>query len=746
MKYVRNPMKKVCIMGLLFIAGLAALPAHARAGGEKHKKHKEIFFLVFFNGLDVSDFTRHDAPNLRRACEKGAAGLLNNRVYGRRSQESIYLTVNTSSFVSCDSTCRMGFSADEVTPLGEPVGKLFLRNSGVTPRPNNLLNFSPNRIINAYDESRRFIVPPHVGLLGDMLGAAGIDVYAFGNSDYRSFRSVNMMREITIVGMDRNGITKYGDVSGRMLMEDQTYPFGVRLNDEALFTRLSRIKRKPALVIIEFSDFQRADMNRDNMTPDVYEELLDRIFQRADKLLGRLMDQVDEKGGRLLIAVPRQSSVSKNEMGLAALYGPGIAPGEAASDTTHRPGIVTLIDITPTITDFFGLEKTEDMYGAPMASVSAAPYSFEDLARQNANISLVDSLARNAFFYFFGILSAVCFGLILLVRESDSQWRRWARFMIYVLSIMALLVNVPSLFPTVPFGIPFSAAAAASIFLAWILLRVFVKRELPVVLISGVTAIVLVLDLFTGARLGLNSIFGYSTNFGGRFFGYGNIQMAQLIGAIGALFVHAALTHKWTRTQLALAAVVLGIVCCVLFALPGLATNFGGALAAIAVFGFMCLFLMNVRFTPRNAALLGLVFAALGAAFVAASVLIPAVGNTHFGAFGARIYNADWNYIFSVITMKLKLNLITFRAAYWSLMFLSLVIFLPLVWSSNRDKIAGFLMEHPSLHPVCKAIFWGGIAGFAVNDSGLAVPCLIWFYPVSVLILAFRRKISTENH
>jgi hypothetical protein len=283
----------------------------------------------------------------------------------------------------------------------------------------------------------------------------------------------------------------------------------------------------------------------------------------------------------------------------------------------------------------------------------------------------------------------------------------------------------------------------------------------------GIGWLVQVVDVLTGAWLQLDTVFGYSPVVAGRFAGVGN-QSFALLAATAVLLVAggwAVLTHRygrpvvanpaagdvrpvsgagaaglpdggrrlvgwWWRGALGGAVVVL-VVTVVVDGAGGLGADVGGVLAAVPGFAVLLALLAGVRLGWRKAVgILGLTVLVIGG-FAVVDLLRPAGSRTHLGRFVAGVGSGDT----LVIERKVAANLNVLTSSAWTWLVPVVCAFL-VVWGVRRTGVLDRLRGRvPGLGAALVALAVVGGLGFALNDSGIAVPTMMAAVLVPYLVL-----------
>jgi hypothetical protein len=254
---------------------------------------------------------------------------------------------------------------------------------------------------------------------------------------------------------------------------------------------------------------------------------------------------------------------------------------------------------------------------------------------------------------------------------------------------------------------------------------------LPPLLLLAATALVLLVDVFVGAPLQIDTAFGYGGGaiVAGRFTGYGN-----LAGGLLTLSVIAATTGIWGLLQLrrrggavpssravaAIGAVYLATV--VVTGLPGLGRDVGGVLAIVPGFVIVLAVLTGIRLTWRRLALVGLATVGALAVFGVVDLLRPPEQRGHLGRLIDQTAGEQGTSgLLTVIQRKVDANLTILGSSVWSIVIPVAFAFLAfLIWRPPRTMEA--LLRLPGV----RALLVGSLAtcGLAavLNDSGIAIP------------------------
>jgi hypothetical protein len=596
----------------------------------------------------------------------------------------------------------------------------------------------------------RLLYGAEVGALGSALGEAGMVGAVIGNADREAeldlgVEPLQAHREAALAVVDADGAVRSGAVGPELLTRDPDAPLGIRLDADAVVDAFDR-SADAEVVVVELSDLDRADVFRPYATRSAADAARSRALASTDELLARLLERVDPADDLVLVLAPTAPR-GPAQLTVAAVAGPGVEPGLALSGTTGRAGYVTLPDVAPTIVSALGLDQPGAMNGAPMSSAGGgAPDAgtWRERAADNER-ALFRNRATGPLTVVFIVLVVLALGLAALAlsrRPARSGLRRLAALLQLVVLAVPLVTYLAGLVREDRLGVVGSivavlvaavvvAAAARAVGTTAFGRDPATTAFLPPLLLLGATALVLLVDVFVGAPLQIDTAFGYGGGaiVAGRFTGYGN-----LAGGLLTLAVIAAATGTWGLLQLrrratggpsrravgAIAALFLFTV--VVTGLPGLGRDVGGILAIVPGFAIVLAVLTGTRLGWRRLALVAVATAGLLAAFGVVDLLRPPERRGHLGRLISQTAGDEGTSgLATVLQRKVAANLTILGSSVWSIVIPVAFAFIAfLIWRPPRTMAA--LLRLPGV----RAFLVGSLAtcGLAavVNDSGIAIP------------------------
>ncbi|WP_454299915.1 hypothetical protein [Salana multivorans] len=270
----------------------------------------------------------------------------------------------------------------------------------------------------------------------------------------------------------------------------------------------------------------------------------------------------------------------------------------------------------------------------------------------------------------------------------------------------------------------------------------------PLGIIAGLTALVLAVDVVTGASLQLSAVMGVPVLVAGRFYGFNNTAFALFTTACILLVVAITnpLVRRGQRRLAALVVAAVGIIATVLDGAPSIGADFGGPPAIVPAFALLTLMALGVRLTWRR--IVTVLGAAVGATLLFAFVdyLRPPASRSHLGRFVETLLDGGaWDVVVRKLEANLRILANNRPLTILALAGVALVVFVlarPLSkaisepgggrfgWLSGGAPISQMGDVTPMLRPGLVALAVAMGIGFALNDSGIAIPA----YGVSLAV------------
>lgn len=485
---------------------------------------------------------------------------------------------------------------------------------------------------------------------------------------------------------------------------------------------------------------------------------------------------VDRRVAEVLRAAPADAQVLVASLADAgrserlrpvALTGPEVPAGSLFSTSTRQPALIQLSDLTATVLAEAGVPVPAEVGGAPLevtpvagATTAGARERLQALTDYDQASHEVHNLVQP----FFNGWVYLQLGIYLLVavvwrRRWGSSATRW-RLLRTVAVVAAVASTVPvstflaNLLPWWRYSSPLLAVVGSvGVFVLAISALALLgpwRRWLfgPLTVVSTVTLVVLAMDVMTGSRLQLSSLMGLQPVVAGRFYGMGNVTFALF--ATADLLLCTAVANRLRadgRRGLAAASVlVIGLAAVLVDASPMWGSDFGGPPALLPGLAYLLLAVLDIRFTWRKGLL---VLAGTVTFLVVVAVLDwlrPVSSQSHLGRFVQTVIDGGaWD----VIRRKGAQNLAILFGNPLSLLVpvgLFLVIYIlarPTSWGARSLDRA--YERAPLLRPGLISLVITLTLGFALNDSGVAIPAVGATLAIPLVIAVSVRSLEDED-
>ncbi len=712
-------MRRVAALAALAVAGSLVLAPSAGADEPEPVTRVLILSLPTLSWDDIGPELTH----LQALFAESAVADLSTRILDPQTSPGAgYATVSAGTraegVLEVDG---LAFAPDERYGVDQ-AGEVFTRRTGAPPGDGLVVLGLPQ--LRAHNEDLQF--EAEIGALGDALNGGGVRTGVVANADRREVGQGWVLGRQAVTALVAGpGRVDGGRTDRGLLLEDPAAPSGVRLDLDAVEEAFDESWTDRSVVLVEASDLSRVDLDRRSLSGAQRAEAFAQALASTDDLVGRLLEHVDPATDAVLVIGPYDRSRTSH-LTLASLRAPGVAPGLLDSAVTRRPGFVTLADVAPTVLDLLAIERPSSMEGRPF-QVRDVPAGVDDrldyLAEEDAAAQFRDRLV--------GAVSLVLVASQLMLWPLAARARRRgserAAAIVRWLALVVLgLLPASYLAGLLPFQDHgdlaywlFLLVVAAALGTACTLLF---RRHPCDALLAALTLLVglFAVDLVTGAHLQFNTVFGYTPTIAGRFAGIGNLAFAQLAAAAVVLAVLVAWrvggrAGRWGALGILVAVIVLD-------GAPWWGSDVGGVLALVPAAGILVMALRDRRISPLAVA--GWAAAALGCVLLAgaADLSRPEAERTHLARLIERVRDGGWDALTSVIQRKSVANLTVLSSSVWTILTpIAIGLFLYVLWRTP-GRLAILREGLPQYGALVLSFTVLAALGFALNDSGIAVP------------------------
>lgn len=788
---------------LLYSIITGMLPASAGStagrkvnGAAVEAPHRKVV-LVVIDRIGLDDIVNHKPPNITRLISSGSTALMSARVKRDFYGQGSYVVIGAGGRAPGGSDVGLAFNQGEqlTTAGGEraKAGDVYRSRTGRSAPPGSVVNLNIEEMKKKSTASSASGDP---GLLGTVLKDAGKKVALVGNADSISPTltgqtgyqeespepvermttpsRVNVMPQLTIVhreasgiAMDVYGVVPEGNVSSD-LSDRRSAQTGVTTNFTKLLAAAAGRLAVSDFLVIDMGQTSRVDEQAGFFADASLELARGRALARCDKALGKVMEMLDLSRDLVIVCAPtptRKMITDGELLTPLVIAGPGFGPDRLLrSPTTHRDGLVSNLDIAPTVIKFFGRKALPEMEGRALFTGRSRtnPAGLERF-RDNA-VGAFSS--RKVMVRVFVISALVILVLFLLFVLTGKDFVGAHPYIWYVL--LLLILAGPAAYLLYPaFGVKSLAARIASSLGISLVLGVValligrVKKGghtgagpratlRTMILVSGFTLFLILLDLLIGSRLMTLSAFGSDVVLADRFYGIGNLYMGVAVGA-AILFVCLAtelfksfLDKPWKRYCFAGAVLLITIV---FLGYPRLGANVGGLITAVTASLVTLMKLEGGRIGLKKVIALVLVLILFVGGLLLADMLMPG-STSHAGKAVSSMKSSGISAVVSQVGRKLAANWTLAFASIWRLLvLLAIAAGLLLQWKFHLFGRIKEELPHLSAGLVGMAV--GLAVALVFNDSGIepaSAITIFLFFPCFLLLVSWlAERASTET-
>lgn len=689
--------------------------------------------VVFIDGFSFKDVDNlRNRPQMQSLFQSASHGAMSIRTPGARTAENAYLLMGSGGQAVYTMPSDTGYAPDEQLTSGERAWERMQQISGQARDGQQKPAILFPGIQRLLTDNQKRSYTERIGLLGSMLKENRMRVTLLGNADYGSVKQ----RSAALFTMDRQGEIADGDVTAATLVRAAQYPFGVRTDYEGLVKRVENL-HDSGLTVIELGDLARLYRLQPMMSLERFDLQYKRVITDLERFVAKLVEQ--RTTNQLIMVAssgvnPDAQKAKSLLLPILMWHGSDIGDG-LFSYTTRQDGLVSGLDVLPTLLNWFGIELPDYLAGHVMKEMEEPPgFSYDRLL---AKVEWIDHIYRNRS----SVLSGYVFMQIiaLLVALGIWIWQRRRREQVAegvkrpVRIVLFSLLFYPGLFllePLLPWRLPPVLVLALCFFLSMLLASALEKRDFvkSLFLVAAFTAGFMLLDGFLGGQAMSRSYLGHDPVIGARFYGMGNELEGVLIGSsiLLAATVYEGIGEQWRWRRL-LVYLYFAIVL-VYMALPSLGANAGGFLAGAIGFGVTLMCFHGLTMKKREL----LIISGILACGIGVLIMVNLWSNqpyTHVGKVAQQIVSGDWSAVGQIVERKLAMNIKLIRVSLWSKGFVVSLIALGVLTFCSGRFMRHFAQKWPFLIGGFRGIVAGSLAGLVLNDSGIisAATSIIFF-------------------
>ncbi|GAB3441899.1 hypothetical protein GCM10027517_18430 [Phycicoccus ginsengisoli] len=485
---------------------------------------------------------------------------------------------------------------------------------------------------------------------------------------------------------------------------------------------------------------------------------------------------IDNRIGEVLKAAPNGSDIvaaslsdagAQERLRLVAAKGPHYGSGTLYSPSTRQDGLVQSADLTVTLLAAAGADVPTGLGGKALRRGEEGSNSEAAARDRLRHLVDFDDASHDVHALVPPFFNAVVYTQIAIYLLAAVVWRRdfgaiglrlkllrITRRVAVVAAAVPASTFLANLLPWWRFPVPMiGVVVAVALFTAAIsavaLLGPWARRLTgPLSVVALATMLVLGIDVMTGSTLQISSLMGLQPVVGGRFYGMGNVTFALF--ATAALLLATAVSSHFVRRGrprlAAAAAAAIGLVAVVVDGLPAWGADGGGPPALLPGLAYLVLAILGIRMTWRRALVVGGGTAALFLLVAFLDSLRPPDKQSHLGQFFEALGNGTAG---DIVLRKLDQNIGILFGNYRlallvpiALVFVIYILARPTSWGSRALQRSYDAI--PTLRPGLIALLVTLTIGFAINDSGVAIPANGAIIAVPLIIAVSVRALEDE--
>lgn len=438
----------------------------------------------------------------------------------------------------------------------------------------------------------------------------------------------------------------------------------------------------------------------------------------------------------LLVGISEEIAGAYREPLVAMQLPPDNGPRWLTSNSTRRPGLIQLTDLTATL-------LSDSVRGTP---IDGAQIGFGGDRHTDAAAVIEDRLdANQRMVQRPWTLLAVVLTLVVaqlaamtwyLLRRSRPARRTFVATLLAQGAFVAavFLVSATGWWRTSEPGLTLYLFTLAICAVAAVASYVVLRRR-AVFGLAVLGYLTLVVDGILGTPLQVGGMFAQGPVTGGRFYGFGNSTFAVFAAAtlVTAAFAGRLLLRR-SRAQAAAAVLAVGLVAVIVDGAPDWGADFGGVISLTPAVLLQAWLTWRGRASWKALLAIGAAAVLAVAAFAVADYQRPPADRTHLGAFVARVLDGD---VWDVFARKLSMSFgYLNNPGGWALLVAVLLLCAGALWP-HRVPFAAyrrFAAEEPMARPTLLALVVCSVVGMLLNDAGVTVPAILAGFAMQWLI------------
>jgi len=684
------------ILAILVVVLIGLVNFYEPCFGQGAIEINKNVYIVVVNKLSLLDIQK--MPNVRLLIDSGSFGLMNVRGINGYTGAECFATINASNKAYASNISSQFYNLDDEHK------ELYENKVGSIDGKFSIANLEIGRLYNQNEDNK---YSPYIGALGDSLHNKGLKTAVYGNSD----TDEEIIRYASLIPMDSKGLIDYGNVDN-ILISDNAYPYGLKTDYDKILEEVKEVSTKASLIVVDTGDLARLDSYSNSLSNSTFIEKRETILKDIDNFIGQLVDEIDREKSLLMIISPNSSDerIDESKLSPIIIWGKDVKEGTIISSTTNQKGIVTNLDIAPTVASFLNIPMVK-------TSGNAIEYldrdnAFDYIAKMNGRINLT-SRVRSKTLTTYGIISIIIMLLVstivflkLKIDNRIGSILEISLVTLYGLPLIFLLISLFNINNMIKFII--SLVISISIFIS---ISIKFNRKRLLYLLTFFYFILIGVDILTNDLISNYSVLSHDPIIGARYFGIGN-EMVGLFLAVSMLSL-GLLYSRFPKKAICL---LIALILVILVGHPKLGANVGGLITFLSAVTYFGIELFNKRLNMKNIFIIGFSIA-LGIAIIGFIDVKFNPNTTHLGRTLIQISNEGFYIVENIIVRKLLMNIKLVGISFWTKVLLFNVIIHGILSIFHKDIFDKIVEKR--VQKVYLSCIVGSIIGFIVNDSGL---------------------------
>ena len=699
--------------------------------------------MVIVDQITWNDYLKGPMPIMQKLARQGLVGVMTtNPAAGRlRTPNNTYATIGAGAKIGGGPAGGESLNAN-APYQNDFAGDEYYRRTGRQALGGEVVHLG---IVEMEKANIGLKYSFSLGALGTILHQNELKTAVLGNADpapQEVFQHNNYQRQAAVIAMDVFGRVDYGDVSARTTRPDPGSLAGVVTDYDYLLQQFDELKNKADLVVIETGDTTRLNTLQYMASNKSIQHQKQKVLASADDFVGNLLQRLNLNRDLLMVVVPGPPGLAMTEGRFLTPFlmaGKGVKPGIAWSGTIKRDGLIDNTDIAASVLGHFGIpaeikgkqDGKDIRLGGQIIKSKFHDRPVDDITGIEADAVFLHN-ARYPLVKGYIISELIIVGLAvsgLFLRRTIVK---------YTIPVLIGFTAVPGVmlwanyFPRSSIELLILEIIAVTAGITWLALRIGRGYPLrPYLVTTGITALVVLIDILVGAPLAKTSPMSYDVMSGARYYGLGNEYMGVVIGcviAFSGLFLDML---KSVTRIIRVTVVVVFLAVVYIIAAPNLGTNVGGTIAALAGLGASGLIIFGGMVNKRFLLLIcGGIVVVLGC-FTIYDLNRAVEAQSHIGRTVLLIRENGFSEIADIISRKWKVNFRLILATSWSwFYFLSIFVILVL----NRilpHPMVEFRQQHPWFNRLLAGVILGSVFALIFNDSGVVAAATMIIFAVA---------------